>query len=238
MEAVPYVASLRNRIVGKMERTRVIAVPLTFFVLAGALWPNRAKFTDPTPPGVVVPVWATSIDPIRRPRLAPLVRVGAFDYRCMECHGLFVSVSDGWVRSSLNQHRHIELKHGINDNCYNCHDRENRDLYVGNQGVPIPADQPQMLCAKCHGLVYRDWLQGAHGRTDGYWSEEFGPLDRKKCIQCHDPHVPPFPPMRPAPGPNTLRMGDQEDHAHTGKGALNPLLIHARMRESEGGEAR
>ena len=207
------------------ERIRAVAVPIAFFVLAGALWTNRTAFTSPVSPATVVPAWATSIDTIRHPMLAPRARIGAYVYRCNECHGLFKTTSDGWVRSPLNQHRHIELKHGINDNCFNCHDRANRDMYVGNQGVPIPADQPQLLCAKCHGLVYRDWTQGVHGRTNGYWSAKYGPVIRRKCIECHDPHVPPFPPMRPAPGPNTLRMGDQEACEHEEEETLNPLLI-------------
>ena len=32
---------------------------------------------------------------------------------------------------------------------------------------------------------------------------------RLKCVECHDPHRPPFPPMHAAPPPNTLRMGPQ-----------------------------
>lgn len=216
------------------ERIRIVAVPLAFFVLAGALWPNRAAFTNPAPPAAVVPAWATSIDTIRHPMLSPQVRIGAFTYRCTECHSLFKTTSDGWVRSPLNQHRDVVLKHGLNDNCFNCHDRDNRDMYVGNQGVPIPADQPQLLCAKCHGLVYRDWTQGVHGRTNGYWSAAYGPLDRKKCIECHDPHQPPFPPMHPAPGPNTLRMGDQGPCEHEEDEARNPLLIHDHPRATEG----
>jgi predicted CXXCH cytochrome family protein len=81
-------------------------------------------------------------------------------------------------------------------------------------GQAIPYDQPQLLCAKCHGPVYRDWQHGSHGRTNGYWNASMGPMERRKCTECHDPHQPPFPPMTPAPGPHTLRMGNQSPAEH------------------------
>jgi hypothetical protein len=48
---------------------------------------------------------------------------------------------------------------------------------------------------------------------------------RRRCVECHDPHHPPFAAMRPAPGPDTLRMGAQEGPGHGGK--RDPLRIYS-----------
>jgi hypothetical protein len=72
--------------------------------------------------------------------------------------------------------------------------------------------------------VYRDWLHGSHGRTNGYWDTTRGEQSRRTCIECHDPHRPPFPPMPPAPGPRTLRLGRQ-DHSREPEPMKNPLQL-------------
>jgi hypothetical protein len=98
---------------------------------------------------------------------------------------------------------------------------------VDDFGTPIPWDQPQLLCAKCHGPVYRDWQHGSHGRLNGYWDKTRGPQIRRRCIECHDPHTPPFTPLKPAPRPNTLRMdvgGAQDTALPTME--TDPLRIH------------
>ena len=89
----------------------------------------------------------------------------------------------------------------MNTRCFNCHNRTNRDTFVDDAGGEIPWNQPPLLCGKCHGPVYRDWQHGSHGRTNGYWDKTRGPQERRKCVECHDPHRPPFAPMVPAPGP-------------------------------------
>ncbi len=180
------------------------------------------SFTSPVPVAMAVPAWAIDPTPVRHPKLRPEIDLAGFTYRCSDCHKLFKSPPE--TTRSLTQHTQIVLKHGINDRCFNCHHLTNRDAYVDDYGKEIPADQPQLLCAKCHGPVYRDWLNGAHGRSNGYWDESRGPRERRKCIECHDPHAPPFAPMQPAPGPNTLRMGDQDLHADH-EGVHNPLRV-------------
>jgi hypothetical protein len=96
-------------------------------------------------------------------------------------------------------------------------------VFVDDFGGEIPWDQPQRVCAKCHGPVYRDWQHGSHGRTNGYWDARRGVQTRRRCIECHDPHQPPFPPLSPAPGPNTLRMGSR--HAGRHVAAPDPLRL-------------
>ncbi len=181
------------------------------------------QFASPIPASVPVPSWAIDPTPVRKPSLKPQIEIAGFTYRCSDCHKLFSSPPE--TTRSLTQHTNIVLQHGINDRCFNCHHLTNRDAYVDDWGKEIPADKPQLLCAKCHGPVYRDWLHGAHGRTNGYWDKAMGPQVRLKCIECHDPHVPPFAPLKPAPGPHTLRMGDQH-FASEHEGVPNPLRVY------------
>lgn len=210
---------------------RALAVAGVFLALAAVMWANPWPFTSPAAPARQVAAWVTDTTPVRRPKLRPEIELAGFTYRCSDCHSLFPSPPE--TTRSLTQHRNIVLKHGINTRCFNCHHLTNRDAYVDDWGQEIPADQPQLVCAKCHGPVYRDWLHGSHGRTNGYWDQSQGPSERRKCIECHDPHQPPFPPMPPAPGPNTLRMGDQTyTPEHTG--VPNPLRVHSRAGGDEG----
>ena len=118
------------------------------------------------------------------------------------------------------------MEHGINSRCFNCHLRGDRNAFADYRGEPIPYDQPQMLCAKCHGPVYRDWTHGVHGRTNGYWDPARGPTHRLRCIECHDPHAPAFAAMKPAPGPHTLRMGVPRPGPHEEPETSNPLSIY------------
>lgn len=208
---------------------RALLVPVVLFVLAGLLWTDLWPFVSPVGPPMSVPAWATDVATVRRPKLRAEITLAAYTYRCSECHDLFSSPPE--TTRSLTQHRDIVLKHGINNRCFNCHHREDRDAFADDKGGVIPYDQPQLLCAKCHGPVYRDWTHGVHGRTNGYWDTRLGPAEYKKCIECHDPHVPPFPPMPPAPGPDTLRMGDQifpPTHPELQK---NPLMIYRQLTE-------
>jgi hypothetical protein len=178
-------------------------VGLTGLLLTGP-WPCQKPYAEATP----IPSWAVDPTPVRTPPSRPEIQIAGYTYRCSECHNLFPSPPET-VRT-LTQHREIVLDHGINKRCFNCHHLTNRDALVDDWGKEIPYDRPPLLCAKCHGPVYRDWLHGSHGRTNGYWSAALGPMERRKCVECHDPHRPPFPPLKPAPPPQTLRMGDQQ----------------------------
>jgi hypothetical protein len=209
-------------------------VPLVLFALAGALWANPWHFVSPVPPATIVPAWATDISPVRKPKLSPEYKVAGYSYRCSDCHKLFPSSPE--ADASPFQHRDVVMRHGMNTRCFNCHHLTNRDAYVDDWGHEIPASTPQLLCGKCHGPVYRDWLSGAHGRTNGYWDKSRGPQVRCKCIECHDPHQPPFPPMPPAPPPSTLRMGRQE-YPHETAAIKNPLHLSRSEGDAEGSDA-
>ncbi|UCE60237.1 MAG: hypothetical protein JSU63_00520 [Phycisphaerales bacterium] len=206
------------------------AIAIVFAALAGLLFANPWPYQRPYAGAGLVPEWATDTATVRSPKLKPEVTVAGYTYPCSACHKLFPSPSE--TDRALTQHGEISLEHGINNRCFNCHSRTSRDAFADHRGAAIPYDQPQLLCAKCHGLVFRDWTHGVHGRTNGYWDASRGPLDRQKCIRCHDPHAPAFAAMRPAPGPNTLRMGDTQPDTTHHPAVENPLLIHKQPAES------
>lgn len=129
-----------------------------------------------------------------------------FEYKCMECHRDVEQAK----RPNTPKTEHTDVlarfDHGLNTVCLNCHDQTDRDVYVNHDGSPIPSNQPERLCAKCHGPIYRDWKQGIHGRQNGYWNKKKGPRTKLVCVQCHDPHSPKFPLMTPDPPPIRSRL--------------------------------
>lgn len=175
-----------------------------------------------------------STEPLRTPLGdPPIILIDGFDRSCMDCHKLFPARHD--PPEKLFQHEHIRIEHGINDRCRNCHDVYDRDRLVLQNGQPIPYTEVTRLCADCHGPTYRDWERGMHGRTNGYWDAERGPLDRLGCTECHDPHQPRLPAMaqiKPLPPPETLRMGVHGAHAH-GEGEESDPLRRAILKADE-----
>ncbi len=82
----------------------------------------------------------------------------------------------------------LSLQHGRGGIwCLDCHNAKKRNKFIDNFGGEISFDQPQKLCGKCHGPVYRDWREGIHGKRIGEWAS-----DGKKrwfvCTECHNPH--------------------------------------------------
>jgi hypothetical protein len=193
-------------------------------VLAGGLVVTREWTGIPHTEAVRVSREDITTRPVRQPLAdPPRIMQGGYAMHCMECHRHFESRPDTPRR--LMQHRHIALDHGLNDRCLNCHDRDERNKLVLDGGRLIPYAETDMLCAQCHGTAWRDWQRGAHGRTNDYWDISRGPMRRLVCIECHDPHAPAFAPMRPLPGPNTLRMGEPGEADHTAEASRrNPLL--------------
>lgn len=152
----------------------------------------------------------------------PVAVIGGVEQRCVDCHRFLNSIPTTDRRRT--QHTHIELDHGLNDRCLNCHHDSDRSKLVLHDGGVIGYDQVEHLCAKCHGPTYRDWQKGMHGKTLGYWDTSRGPQHRLKCTHCHDPHAPAFEPMAPLPGPRTLRMTPAPQQApHHEDKVSNPL---------------
>ena len=203
-----------------VERFAARYTPLVI-ALAVLLAFGPLRFQSPETAPAPVPAWATDATPVGQVSLRPTHKVGAFTYRCGECHRIYP-----WPRAAggeFTKHSGIHLEHGINSRCLNCHHPTNREAFVDDFGHEIPWDQPQEMCAKCHGPVYRDWQHGSHGRINGYWDTQRGEQVRLQCTACHDPHHPPFQPLASAPPPHTLRMKPQHVAPHSG--ARNPLRL-------------
>ncbi len=138
-------------------------------------------------------------EPPRATHGLDLVKAG-WSYNCMECHQLFPARWHyGAGHPPFNEHKDIVLEHGNNRFCLNCHHPTNRNAFVDYDGGEIAQEDVVLLCAKCHGTLYRDWEAGVHGRVNGFWDTAKGPKTKLRCIQCHDPHSPSFKPMKPLP---------------------------------------
>jgi hypothetical protein len=220
---------------GDFGRVSAWIVTIGMGYVALVLWVDPWPYEDPTPP--MVPVAAGAIDPttVRLPERRLHYEVGGFGYRCSECHRLFESSPD--TSRELTQHQEIVMVHGIGNRCFNCHHREERDYFVAHDGSTIDSTDPEKLCAKCHGPVFRDWRNRVHGRTNGFWDPARWEQEVQTCTACHDPHAPAFPRMVPAPGPNTLRMPRLAErapyHHEEDEDQANPLLFWRRRAARE-----
>lgn len=146
--------------------------------------------------------------PPRQTKGLDLLKLG-WTYNCMECHKL---LQPKWrYDRPMVEHENIKLQHGNNRFCLNCHHPTNRNAFVDYDGSEIAEADVVLMCAKCHGPIYRDWQAGVHGRKNGYWNPAKGPQTRLRCIQCHDPHQPAFQPMKPLP---PLRYPDRAAGSH------------------------
>jgi hypothetical protein len=190
----------------------LVFLALTAWFLVGA--PAAAPELELAPAAVIPPGSLSTAPPRTPPMGVPTTRIGGVDQRCSDCHALFETSPD--ADGERRQHADVVLRHGINDHCLDCHDREDRNrLSLGRDGS-VGFEEAPRLCARCHGTTFRDWERGTHGRTNGYWDTSRGEQRRLACNECHDPHAPAFGKFVPLPGPRTLRMGERvegEDHA-------------------------
>ena len=86
--------------------------------------------------------------------------------------------------------------HNRNNNCFNCHDEQNLELFQTRDGRELSFGDSTPLCGSCHGPTYRDWEAGAHGRTSGLWNRDPAGFKRQNCVSCHNPHSPKVPGTR------------------------------------------
>ncbi len=225
--------STRGVILVTSRATNPVAETATLFVfLALALFffikPTTPNWPDLPPP--VVPASDLAPGPMR-PRAVltdpPQAMINGFVRDCNDCHRLMKPPVEAARR--LTQHTHLVLDHGMNDRCFNCHSRENRNRLVSHTEATIGFDQSEQLCAQCHGPTYRDWQRGVHGKSVGSWIIGSERRVRFTCVQCHNPHAPRYAPMHPLPSPHTLRMGDQRVNRELEEEERdNPLLRYQR----------
>ncbi len=123
-----------------------------------------------------------------------------WSYDCTDCHRL---IAPRWRHElPMVEHAGVQLRHGNNRFCLNCHHPTNRNAFVDYDGSEIRQTAVVQLCAKCHGPTYRDWAGGAHGRRNGFWNRAKGDQTRVSCVECHDPHDPAFKAVKPLPPPS------------------------------------
>ena len=137
-----------------------------------------------------------------------------FTYACSSCHEKDLVSEPKKSHLPFGAHEDMYFTHGLNLRCLNCHHKDYPDAFTDHDGSVISKDEPVLLCRKCHGVTYRDWKVGIHGRINGFWSEALGPQKQLACDQCHNPHHPKFPALKPMPPPvhPTLQADDKESH--------------------------
>ena len=190
----------------------LVLVSLSFLALAAAFSLNLWGQPPKLPP---IPLVDTNFISTATARMSALdlTRSGGdlSDFDCYTCHerGKVLKLKlDGEGNVIVpKEHEDVKMAHGRhnrNNNCYNCHDEANLELLQTRDGRHLKIVESPALCGSCHGPTYRDWEAGVHGRTSGFWKRELGPIDRKACPSCHNPHSPAFPSREPAPGPHPL----------------------------------
>ena len=142
----------------------------------------------------------------------PTILVNGQSQTCNGCHRIFDSAHPSGHQP--NFHPTIQLSHGLNDRCVNCHDPRDRERLALRNGDTVSFAQTPQLCAQCLVTVFRHWERGTHGKTLGSWMTASADQRRLNCNECHDPHSPRYEPLAPLPAPHTLRMGEQTSQVH------------------------
>ncbi len=173
---------------------------------------TEEKKGPPSAPRKIIAPPADWLDftPVRKDRNLLFYLNTFYVQRCSECHVDFREPRRSHL--PLGAHRGMPFNHGLNIRCFNCHNIADLETYVDHDGSQIPADMPVLLCRKCHGPTYRDWVAGTHGRLNGSWDPPNSLYRKLECNQCHNPHEPHFPlliPM-PAPEPAVAQQHDKE----------------------------
>lgn len=187
-----------------------VCLVLTLYFLISTLMSSKIQATaKPLEPSWYTP--RTARDEVLKNK----VMVG----NCFLCHAYWVGIPDPEVVRPQFAHGVIKLEHGANDRCYNCHLIQDRNKYTANDGSGIMPEIVEMVCARCHGLIYKDWQAGTHGIRRGKWDADSA-FDRQTftCTHCHDPHSPKFqfktytpPPVWPD---KFVRLEEDKKDAH------------------------
>ena len=187
----------------------ILAVVLLFFLAGGAAWwVYQRSFTpfDASQSTTLEVIEGFEKFPvhINDPTEQPMVASGKIgldgkpvDISCVVCHS-----SDDGNRAAGREdlvedfHEGLHFRHG-SLNCLSCHNSEDYDTLRLADSTALSFQKTRELCAQCHGPQHRDYLNGSHGGMVGYWDLSRGPRERNTCTDCHDPHAPAFPMMRP-----------------------------------------
>lgn len=141
---------------------------------------------------------------VRRPDGPPRVDLGTVDAdgnpvtaACSTCHATRPANANNRKPADLNEfHQNMAFAHG-RVSCLSCHNPNDYDTLHLADGQSVEYADVMTLCAQCHGPQTRDFEHGAHGGMQGHWDLSKGPRTRNNCVDCHDPHTPGFPAMKP-----------------------------------------
>lgn len=210
------------------SRWGMFLVPLTFVALTIYFLLPIPDTSDATQVQPLQPEWY-KLETARGELLENKSIVG----NCHICHAFWVPIpTTNQTSNPRFAHANITLNHGSNDRCYNCHQIDDRNKYVANDGSDIMTETPEKLCERCHGLIYQDWLAGTHGKWTGRWdSSQWYERITYTCTECHDPHDPAFnyDVIAPPPvWPDKYIRTEPEDH---GGGTLSGLRLDHELEE-------
>lgn len=146
---------------------------------------------------------------IRTPLGPPRIKTAQLDadgnavsIRCATCHAIQTPNLSIHSAADLHKfHQGLKYQHG-KLTCSSCHHAEDYDSLRGADNRRIAFTNVMELCSQCHGPQARDYAHGAHGGMTGFWDLSKGPRQRNNCIDCHDPHHPAYPMVRPVFPPN------------------------------------
>lgn len=108
-------------------------------------------------------------------------------------------------------HQGLVVRHGALT-CLSCHNPSDYGTLRLAGGASVAFEASATLCAQCHAPQAADYERGLHGGMTGYWDTSRGERLRKSCIDCHDPHAPAMPAMRPTFKPIDRFLPPREEH--------------------------
>jgi hypothetical protein len=156
--------------------------------------------------------WFDTTPVYKEPKL--LFYTQEFTQTCSECHIKDLKSEPKKSHLPFGAHKDMLFTHGLNLRCLNCHHADHPDAFTDHDGSVISKDNPVLLCRKCHGVTYRDWLAGVHGRINSFWNAKYGTKKNLECNQCHNPHHPKFPDLKPMAPPAHPTSAHHEEVRH------------------------
>lgn len=157
---------------------------------------------------------------IRKPSGPPRVETAVKDAHgtivtvaCATCHATRPPNHENRSVKELDEfHSRMAFSHGT-ISCLSCHNPNDYDSLKLADGRRVEFTDVMTLCGQCHGPQMKDYEHGAHGGMNGYWDLTRGPQVKNNCVDCHNPHSPQFPKMRPMFKPRD-RFLEQPRAAH------------------------
>lgn len=141
--------------------------------------------------------------------------------KCSSCHSTRPADISNKQPSDLDEfHQGLAFSHN-SLSCLSCHNPQDYNTLRLADGTPVAYENVMKLCAQCHGPQTRDYEHGAHGGMTGYWDLSRGPRQRNNCVDCHHPHTPEFPKMKPTFKPRDRFLNDVPSHDTPAEGATS-----------------